>query len=177
MQPKRYAYTLYWTSEDDMKLSQNRVVSTRIGAHPRNGGWRQIVIDFDGPRLAAIPEGAPPAAIAHCSDNAAITENQVFYNPIKKNWRVILAMQPRAENKNPVDLRCTLQVGEEVVSETWTYRLESALICRSSTPIRRASWPVGPWRNGTPPTPRWKVILMRCASAIACCSANSSNRC
>src|SRR6478609_4610587 len=36
LQPKRFAYTLYWTLEEDMKLSQNRVISTRIGAHPRN---------------------------------------------------------------------------------------------------------------------------------------------
>jgi glucans biosynthesis protein len=121
MQPKRFAYTLYWTSENDMKLSQNRVVSTRIGAHPRHADWRQIVIDFEGPRLAVIPETNAPVAIVSCSANGGITENQVFYNPIKKNWRVIFAMQPRAENKDPVDIRCTLKQGEEVVSETWTY--------------------------------------------------------
>lgn len=104
-----------------MKLSQNHVISTRIGAHPRHADWRQIVIDFEGPRLLAIPENNPPVAIANCSDNASIAENQVFYNPIKRNWRVILAMKPNAENKAPVDLRCTLKQGNEVVSETWTY--------------------------------------------------------
>ena len=104
-----------------MKLSQNRVVSTRIGAHPRHADWRQIVIDFEGPRLAVIAETNAPVAIANCSANAALTENQVFYNPIKRNWRVILAMQPRVENKDPVDIRCTLKQGEETVSETWTY--------------------------------------------------------
>jgi glucans biosynthesis protein len=121
MKPKRFAYTLYWTLEEDMKLSPNRVVGTRIGAHPRNSAWRQIVIDFEGPRLSAIPENSPPESIANCSENASITENQVFFNPIKRNWRVIMAMQPRAENKDPVDLRCTLKLGDEVVSETWTY--------------------------------------------------------
>ena len=34
LQPKRFAYTLFWTSENDMKLSPNRVVATRIRAHP-----------------------------------------------------------------------------------------------------------------------------------------------
>lgn len=121
MQPKRFAYTLFWTMENDMKLSPNKVVSTRIGAHPRNSSWRQIVIDFEGPRLAVIPETHPPAAVANTSDNAVIAENQVFFNPIKKNWRVILAMHPKPDNKDPVDLRCTLKDGEEVVSETWTY--------------------------------------------------------
>ena len=68
-----------------------------------------------------FPENTPPAAIANCSENAVISENQVFYNPLKKNWRVILALHPRPENKDPVDIRCTLKQGEEVVSETWTY--------------------------------------------------------
>jgi glucans biosynthesis protein len=121
MQAKRYAYTLYWTLENDMKLSPNRVVATRIGAHPRNANWRQIVIDFDGPQLAVIPETNAPVAIASCSPNGAITENQVFYNPLKRNWRVTLGMEPKAGNRDPVDLRCTLQHQNEVVSETWTY--------------------------------------------------------
>jgi len=121
LQPRRYAYTLFWTLENDMKLSQNRVLSTRIGAHPRHADWRQIVIDFEGPRLAVIPENNPPVAIASCSENAGITENQVFFNPIKRNWRVMLGMQPREGNKDPVDIRCTLKKDDEVVSETWTY--------------------------------------------------------
>lgn len=121
LQPKRFAYTLFWTLENDMKFSQNRVVATRIGAHPRHVDWRQIVIDFEGPRLAVIPDSSPPVAIASCSENGGITENQVFFNPVKRNWRVMLAMQPHEGNKDPVDIRCTLKKDDEVVSETWTY--------------------------------------------------------
>lgn len=121
MRPKRYAYTLFWTLENDMKLSPNRVVATRIGAHPRNAKWRQFVVDFEGPRLAVIPENTPPAAIISCSENGVISENQVFFNPLKRNWRVIFAMDPKDDNKDPVDLRCTLKLGDETVSETWTY--------------------------------------------------------
>jgi len=121
LQPKRYAYTLFWTLENDMKLSQNRVAATRIGAHPRHADWRQVVIDFEGPRLAVIPENNPPVAIANCSENGIITENQVFFNPVKRTWRVMLGMQPREGNKDPVDIRCTLKKDDEVVSETWTY--------------------------------------------------------
>ena len=36
MQPYRFAYTLYWTRETDLKgLSPNKVVATRVGADPR----------------------------------------------------------------------------------------------------------------------------------------------
>ena len=121
MEPYPFAYTLSWTRERDTRLSQNRVVATRIGADPRDPGKRQIVVDFEGPRLVGIPENDPPQAIASCSDNALISENQIFANPVNHSWRVILKLQPKPENKDPVDLRCTLKVGGEAVSETWTY--------------------------------------------------------
>ena len=121
MEPFRFAYTLYWTLERDMNFSQNRAVSTRVGADPRDPGKRKFVIDFEGPRLAAIPENEPPVAIVSCSGNAVITENQVFYNSIEHSWRVIFKMQPKPGNKDTVDMRCTLMKGDEAVSETWTY--------------------------------------------------------
>jgi glucans biosynthesis protein len=33
----------------------------------------------------------------------------------------VLKLEPMADNKDPVDIRCTLQKGEEVLTETWTY--------------------------------------------------------
>jgi glucans biosynthesis protein len=121
LQPFRFAYRLHWTRENDRQLSENRVISTRIGADTSNPRWRQIAIDFSGSKLDTIPEKAPPHAIATCSENAAIVDNQVFRNPIEKNWRVILKLEPKPNNKDPVDIRCTLKNGKEVVSETWTY--------------------------------------------------------
>src|SRR6185436_12663282 len=76
MQPFRIAYTLHWTRETDMKLSPNRVTTTRIGADSRNPRWRQIMIDFDGPKLDALTEADAPVAVANCSANGVITENQ-----------------------------------------------------------------------------------------------------
>ena len=121
MEPYHFGYTLYWTRETDMKLSVNKVVSTRIGADPRDAHRRQIVIDFAGPKLAALGEGVTPVAIANCSENAAIVENQVFKVPANGNWRALLVLEPKADNKNPVDIRCTLKKGEETLTETWTY--------------------------------------------------------
>jgi glucans biosynthesis protein len=118
--PFHFGYTLYWTRETDMKLSENKVVATRIGLDPGGNNARQIVIDFKGPKLDAIPLNTPPTAVANCSPNASITANQVIRNPDAGTWRVVLKMQPK--NKDPVDLRCTLQDGTNVVSETWTYQ-------------------------------------------------------
>jgi len=123
LQPYRFGYTLYWEmGEADVKLSENRVVSTRVGLVPGTPDTRLFVIDFKGPKLDAIPLDNPPEAIANCSTNAAIVDNQVLRNTFLKTWRVILKMQPKPGNHNPVDLRCTLQKGTNVLSETWTYQ-------------------------------------------------------
>jgi len=121
MQPHRFGYTLYWEmGEPEVKLSENRVVSTRVGVVP-GSNIRQFEIDFKGPKLDAIPENKPPTAIVNCSTNAAIVDNQVLRNPYLDTWRVMLKMQPKPGN-NPVDMRCTLQTGTNVLSETWTYQ-------------------------------------------------------
>jgi glucans biosynthesis protein len=122
MQPFHFGYTLYWQKGADEKLSENRVVGTHIGLVPGEGGTRLIAIDFTGPKLDPIPENNPPQAIANCSTNAAIVENQVLRNTFLKTWRVILKMRPKPGNADPVDIRCTLQKGTNILSETWTYQ-------------------------------------------------------
>lgn len=121
LEPFRMSYTLFFTRENDMKLSPNKAVATRIGAHPRDAKDRQIMIDFRGPKLDNLPEQKPPTAVASCSENGAITENQVFKNQFTGGWRVFLRLKPKDGNSDPIDLRCTLVSAEENVSETWTY--------------------------------------------------------
>ena len=122
LQPMRFGYTLYWTREGDLKLSENRAVSTRVGLDTTVQNRRQFVIDFDGPKLDALPEDRAPQAIANCSPNADIVANVVTRNPYLGTWRVVLKLQPKPNNVDPVDLRCTLQSGTNVLSETWVYQ-------------------------------------------------------
>jgi glucans biosynthesis protein len=121
LQAYRFGYQMHWTRETDMKLSENRVVSTRVGAELHDAKRRQVHLDFAGPKLDAIPEGEPPTAVVNCSENAKIYETQVLRNTFNNTWRVMLKFEPAADNKQPVDLRCTLMKGEEAVSETWAY--------------------------------------------------------
>ncbi len=121
LQPYRFSYALYWTRESNRALSENKVQATRIGVDPANPQRRQFAIDFIGPKLNQLPENLVPQATASCSPNATIVENQVFRNPFSNGWRVMLKMEPKPGNKDPVDLRCTLQNGQEALSETWTY--------------------------------------------------------
>jgi glucans biosynthesis protein len=121
MQPFRYGYTMFWTRENDRKISENSVIATRIGADGRDRSKREICVDFKGPKLDSFAESDPPQVISSCSENGVITESQVFRNPFDRSWRVILKLQPARDNKEPIDVRCTLKKGDEVVSETWAY--------------------------------------------------------
>jgi glucans biosynthesis protein len=122
LKPYSFSYTMLWgTNESDMKLmfDKDRVVSTRIGVDPRDAKIREFAIDFAGPKLKQFTEANKPQAITSCSANAGIPYSEVFYNPYSKSWRVVLKLEPH--NQDPVDIRCTLQKGEEVLTETWTY--------------------------------------------------------
>ena len=121
LQPYRFGYTLYWTKETDLKLSPTKVIATRIGEDTREAQVRQFAIDFSGPKLQGLPENVAPESIASCSDNGAIVDNQVVHNSYNNSWRVMLKLRPKPGNKDPIDLRCTLKRGEEVLTETWTY--------------------------------------------------------
>jgi glucans biosynthesis protein len=122
LQPFKFSYTLLWgTNENDMKLNfdRDRVVATRIGTDPRDPKIREFTIDFAGPKLKQFSETNKPQAITSCSANAGIAYSEIFYNPFENCWRVVLKLEPH--NQDPVDIRCTLQKGEEVLTETWTY--------------------------------------------------------
>lgn len=121
MEPFRFGYREYWMMNDEVALSENRVLSTRIGADGRDPGRRMFVLDFIGPDVSAVPETTPPTAVVNCSSNASIAETLVTWNPFDKGWRVVIKMQPAADNRNPVDLRCTLELAGRKLSETWTY--------------------------------------------------------
>lgn len=119
LQPLRFGYTMKWTRDP---VSENRVISTRVGPDAQFAGATQFVVDFAGPKLDAIPDAQPPSAIASCSPNAVIVADTVVRNPFLGSWRVYLKMQPKPGDRDPVDLRCTLQQGTNVIGETWTYQ-------------------------------------------------------
>lgn len=123
LQPFRFGYTLHWEgSPADIKRSENRVISTRIGPDSQFQGAREFVIDWAGPKFDAIPEDKPPAAIASCSGNAHIADTLVARNPFMNSWRAIVKMVPSPGTTDAIDLRCSLEQSNHVVGETWVYQ-------------------------------------------------------
>jgi periplasmic glucans biosynthesis protein len=121
MQPFRFTYTLHWGLQPEAGFSTNTVLQTRIGADPRDPSKRQIVIDF-GEKNNAIATEAPPEPFVRCGENATVSDAQVFRNTVSKSWRVIFSLNPKAELKNSVDIQCGLKRGDQILTETWTYR-------------------------------------------------------
>lgn len=122
LKPYSISYTLKWgMSESDMKLEfdKDRVIATRVGQDPRDAKVRMFAVDFAGPKLRPFTVTNRPQAITSCSENAHISFSEVDQLPFPDSWRVMIKMEP--QNKDPVDLRCTLQKGEDVLTETWTY--------------------------------------------------------
>jgi periplasmic glucans biosynthesis protein len=117
----RFGYQMQWRMGTERELSPNYCKATRAGAALHNSKVRQFALDFTGPALEALTEADPPVAVASCSPNAHFSENQVKKNPIDGTWRVILKLEPAADNLDPVDLRVTLKKGETTLTETWTY--------------------------------------------------------
>ena len=122
LQPYHFGYTLYWMMDNEFKQSENKVVATRVGLDLSCQDCRQFLIDFKGPKLDTFTDANPPQVICNCSPNATIISPQVIRCPELGTWRVVMKMQPAAGNVNPVDLRCTLQSGTNILSETWTYQ-------------------------------------------------------
>ncbi len=121
LEPLRVSYTQFWTRGLDAKISPDHVIATRIGADLRNPGRREFVIDFAGPKLAALPPNAAPTVVANSSANGAIVDREVFRVPHGGFWRVILKMQPKTGNQTPVALDCRLLNGHQTLTETWSY--------------------------------------------------------
>ena len=80
----------------------------------------QFVIDFAGPALDALPEGAKVQAIA--SANARVVESLAYRNPATGAWRMTLRVRrlASAEAPQPIELRAFLQHDTHTLSETWT---------------------------------------------------------
>ena len=79
----------------------------------------EFVIDFVGPALDALPDGAPVKAIASAGTNGRVLESLAYKNPATGAWRMSLRVQ-RLDAALPVELRAFLQHDNHTLSETWT---------------------------------------------------------
>ncbi|MGH6945108.1 MAG: glucan biosynthesis protein [Geminicoccaceae bacterium] len=114
-------YRLYWCVNAPFRPDVAKTAATRTGAGgaPGDSDARRFVIDFEGGQLLNVPDGAPVEAAVWVS-RGEITQPVTHKNPITGGWRAFFDLKP--DGDGPVELRCVLRFGEDVLSETWTYQ-------------------------------------------------------
>ena len=119
-EPVAFEYRLHWAL-DQIAPPAGAVMATRLAAVQDEPAQRRFLIDFAGPQLAGLPEDAELTVVTTVGAGG----KQVFPATVQRNrfngsWRVSFVVAPDGGG-GPVELRCYLQKGEQVLTETWSY--------------------------------------------------------
>jgi glucans biosynthesis protein len=86
-------------------------------------GTQRFVVDFGHGGLEQLGADEPVTAevsIAAGASTGQLVEQHVLKNPVNQTWR--LSFQVRALGAEPVEMRAFLRRGQDVLTETWSYR-------------------------------------------------------
>jgi glucans biosynthesis protein len=99
-----------------------RTLASRVGAGGAgdlNPEIRRFVIDFGGEALAKLADDAPVQAVVSASTGQI--QNVVAHKNAHSNgWRLSFELLP--QGGDPSELRCFLKLGNDVLTETWSYQ-------------------------------------------------------
>ena len=91
---------------------------------------RTFLVDFKGGGLDELGNNAYPGARVDVGENISIVEQQVQKNSYINGWRMMLKIRGKDKStlekvfesqSEPINLRAYLHMGEDVLSETWSY--------------------------------------------------------
>jgi len=121
-QPFAFAYRLSFQSTDPVASAMARATATRMGVGDKED-LRRIVVDFEGPKIKSLPDSAPIQAVITSGPDGQVVQQNTFRNAVTGGWR--LSFQVKRPKGKPLELRAYLQNGQEILSEIWSYQLES----------------------------------------------------
>ena len=119
----QFAYRMFFVLDKPGLPPGGKTLATRIGRGGVGGevtpGKRKFVIDFVGERLKALSADTPIEAVV------TATSGQVDHQVVQRNhfidgWRVFFEL--KSDDDAPVELRCFLKSGEDILTETWSYQ-------------------------------------------------------
>lgn len=87
----------------------------------RSDGTTTFVVDFVGPPLSKLPPDATVRADIWADSNGQIVDANVRRNPVTGGRRLMLRLSVKDPNK-PVEMRASLNNGQDPLTEIWTYR-------------------------------------------------------
>ena len=128
----QFAYRMHWTTDEPaLHGADNAWVRQTLHTESEElqanlirkpDGASAFLIDFEGPAVAQLPEGAAITPQVSVDSNADLLGVSLQRNPAIQGWRVTV----RVRVKNPalpVEMRATLMQGDKAVSETWSYQI------------------------------------------------------
>jgi periplasmic glucans biosynthesis protein len=115
---ERRAYRLHWCWTPPVTPALATSAETRVGAGLEKG-TRLFVIDFVGGRLAELTQDAP-VKLDIVTSAGAVKYSVAQPNSAAGGWRVHFVLDPAGAKL--CDMRGLLKLGEEPLSEVWSYR-------------------------------------------------------
>jgi glucans biosynthesis protein len=121
-----FRYRLHWLADEPFPSTLGRVVATRLGNGGQPGttrprGVRKFMVEFKGPSLETIPFGVKPEVVLSASRGAfSYVFAEAVPNDVPGHWRAQFDLT--AEGSDPIEMRCFLRGGDQVLTETWLYQ-------------------------------------------------------
>jgi len=121
-----FRYRLHWVADEPYATPLARCVATRLGNGGQAGtvrpkGVRKFMVEFKGEPLSKLPRGVFPQAVLSTSRGAfSDVRTEAVPNDVPGHWRAQFDLS--VTGTEPVELRCYLRSGDEVLSETWLYQ-------------------------------------------------------
>ena len=119
-------YTMHWLADEPYPTDLARCVATRLGnggipGQPRPKGVRKFMVEFLGGPLASLPKGVKPEAVLWASRGTfSYVFTEAVPDDVPGHWRAQFDLT--AEGMDPVEMRCSLRVGDKSVSESWLFQ-------------------------------------------------------
>lgn len=121
-------YKLHWLADEPYPPPLARCVATRLGnggqpGQPRPKGVRKFMVEFLGGPLVSVPFGVKPVPDLWAS-RGTFTNYQLVEavsDGVPGHWRVQFDLA-EVEGTDPVEMRCVLKIGDDIVTETWMFQ-------------------------------------------------------
>jgi glucans biosynthesis protein len=119
-------YRLHWLADEPFPSKLARCTGTRLGnggqpGQPRPKGVRKFMVEFKGEVLSKLPFGVKPEPVLSASRGTfSYIYTEAVPDDVPGHWRAQFDLA--VEGNDPVEMRCYLRSGEQVLSETWLYQ-------------------------------------------------------
>ncbi len=122
-----FGYTMYWQADEPHPTPLGRCVATRLGRGgqpglPRPPGVRKFMVEFLGGPLAQLPFGVKPEPVLYAS-RGHFTDylyTEAVPDGVNGHWRAQFDLV--VDGTDPVELRCHLRHGDEILTEIWAFQ-------------------------------------------------------